>query len=260
LGQQVIVDNRPGLVAIEAVAKAPPDGYTLLVNSNLVWILPLMQSVRFDPLKDLAPVILAVATPNVVVVHPSMPVKTIKDLIALAKAKPGQLDYSAGSNGSTPHLAAEMFKARTGVDIVHVPYKGAGPALTALVAGEVHVSFPGAGSATPHLKAGRLRALAITSAQPSALLPGVPTVASTLPGFETVAMYGLFAPAATPRAIVERLNQEVARGLKVPEIRERFLSAGVEPVGSTSEQFAATISSDAAAMDKVIKAAGIRAK
>ena len=167
------------------------------------------------------------------------------------------MNYSAGSLGSTPHLTAEMFRARTGIDLVHIPYKGAGPALTALIAGEVAVSFPGAGSAMPHLAAGRLRALGVTSAGPSALLPGVPTVASTVPGFETVALYGVFAPAGTPAEIVERLNREAVREISGSLLRERFVASGLEPVENTHRQFAAMVSADEAAMKKVISDIGL---
>jgi len=257
LGQQVIVDNRPGIISIEAAAKSNPDGYTLLVSSNLVWILPMLQSVRYDALKSFTPIVLAARTPNVVVVHPSIPVTSIRALITLAKSKPGELNYSAGSTGSTPHLTGELFKSRTGAPLLHVAYKGAGPALTALIAGEVHVSFPGAGSALPHVQSGRLRALAVTSAQPSDLMPGIPTVASTIPGFETVALYGLWAPAGTPSEIVSKLNHDAMSSILSAALKEKFLQSGLEPVRNTSEQFSAMINADLLAMKKVIAEIGI---
>lgn len=257
LGQQVIVDNRPGIISIETAAKSNPDGYTLLVSSNLVWILPMLQSVRYDALKSFTPIVLAARTPNVVVVHPSIPVTSIRALITLAKSKPGELNYSAGSIGSTPHLTGELFKSRTGAPLLHVAYKGAGPALTALIAGEVHVSFPGAGSALPHVQSGRLRALAVTSAQPSDLMPGIPTVASTIPGFETVALYGLWAPAGTPSEIVSKLNHDAMSSILSPALKEKFLQSGLEPVRNTSEQFSAMINADLLAMKKVIAEIGI---
>jgi len=252
LGQQVIVDNRPGIISIETAAKSNPDGYTLLVSSNLVWILPMMQQVRYDPARSFAPVVLAARAPNVVVVHPSIPARSVRQLIALAKSKPGELNYSAGSIGSTPHLTGEMFKSRTGAPLIHIAYKGAGPALTALIAGEVHVSFPGAGSAMPHLKSGRLRALAVTSAQPTELLPGVPTVSSSIPGFETVALYGVFAPAATPPDIVAKLNREADATLHAGTMKQMLLESGLEPVRNSPEQFAAMIKADTLEMQKVV--------
>ena len=257
LAQQVIVDNRPGIISIETAAKSPADGYTLLVSSNLVWILPMLQSVRYDPVKSLSPVILAARTPNVVVVHPSIPARSLVELISLAKSKPGELNYSAGSIGSTPHLTGEMFKSRTGAPLVHIAYKGAGPALSALVAGEVHVSFPGAGSAMPHVRSGRLRALAVTSAQPSDLVPGIPTVASTVPGFETVALYGMFAPAGTPSEIIVKLNREAGVAIMDGRLKERFLDSGLEPVRNSPEQFAEMIGADIVSMKKVVAETGI---
>jgi len=257
LGQKVIIDNRPGIIAIEGTANAAPDGYTLLVSSNLVWTMPMLQSVRYDAVRSFAPVSVAARTPNVVVVHPSIPAKSVKELIALARARPGDLNYSAGSIGSTPHLAAELFKVAAGVNLVHVAYKGAGPALTALVAGEVHVSFPGAGSAMPHLKSGRLRALAVTSVQPSQLLPGVPTVAATVPGFESVALYGVFAPSGAPAAAVERISREIAAAVARAEVKERFLRAGLEPVGNSPEDFRGLIKAEMDDLGKVIAKLGV---
>ncbi len=262
LGQQVVVDNRPsGVIPGQIVSKAPPDGHTLLVSTGVVWLLPFMQSVPFDPVRDFSPITLAVSTPNILVVHPSLPVKSVKELIALAKARPGELDYASGALGSSSHLAAELFKAMAGVNMMRIPYRGAGPALLALVSGQVQLMFATAGSAAAHVGAGRLRALAVTSAQPSALLPGLPAIAASgLPGYEANTPFGIFAPAGTPAIIISRLNQEIVRVLNSPEVKEKFFKAGVEVVGSSPEKFAAAITSDMARMGKVIKAAGIRAE
>ena len=242
------------------MARAPADGYTLLVYAGNVWTIPLLRSnVRYDPVKDFAPITWAARSPNIVVVHPSLPVKSIQDLIALAKAQPGQLTFAAAGVGSSTHLAVELFKSMTKVDILRVPYKGNGPALIDLVAGQVQVMFPTAGSVAPYIKSGRLRAIAVTSAEPSVLAPGLPTVASSgLPGYESILIYGVFAPARTPDAIIRQLNQAIVDVLRTPEVRQRFLNVGVETVGSTPEQFAATIAADVARLRKVIKEAGIR--
>ena len=260
LGWQVVVDNRPGTLPNEFVAKAAPDGYTLLFNGSAVWLLPyLRDSVPYDPVKDYAPVTLATNAPCIVAVHPSLPVKSVRDLIALAKAKPGQLNYAAGVIGAPPHIAGELFKARAGVNIVQVSYKGIGGGFTDVIAGQVQLMFPTAGSVIPHLKSGRLRALAVTTLAPSVLFPGMPTVAEALPGYEASAPLAVFAPAATPREIIQKLNQEIVRVLNAPELREKFLNIGIEPVGSTPEQLAARVKSDMATLGKVIRDAGIRA-
>ena len=192
--------------------------------------------------------------------HPSLPVKSVKELIALAKARPGALNYSSASTGSSTHLAGELFKFMAGVNIVHVAYKGTAPQISALISGEVQLTIVEEGSVEPHVKSGRLRALAVTSAEPSALAPGLPTVAASgLPGYEATGMIGIWAPAKTPGAIINRLNQEILRFLNLPEVKERFLNGGEEIVGSSPEQLAATIKSDGAKWGKVIKEAGIRA-
>ena len=261
LGQPVIVDNRGGgVVPASYVAKAQPDGYTILLHGSGLWLLPFMrEGLPWDPLRDFTPITLATTSANIVVVHPAQPINSIKDLIAVAKAKPGQLNDAGGQTGASSHLASELFKAMAGVDIVRVPYKGVGPALNALVAGEVQLSFTNPGAAMPHVKSGRLRALGVTSAQPSALLPGMPTVAASgLPGYEAVSIFGIFAPAKTPPNIVNRLNAEIARHLKTAETRERFLNSGVETVGSPPEQLGATIKAEMVRMGKVIKDRGIR--
>ena len=259
LSQQVVVDNRGGVIPGEIVSKAPPDGYTLLIDAASFWIGPLLQETPYDPVKDFAPVTLTDSAPNVLVVNPSLPVKSVKELIALAKARPGELNYGSSSTGSTPHLAAELFNMMAGVKIVRVPFKGSGPAVISLLGGQVQLMFATAGSVAPHVKSGRLRALAVASLQPSALAPGLPTIAASgVPGYEAVAFEGMFAPAKTPVAIIDRLNQEIVRVLNRAEVKERFFNAGVETVGSTPEEFAAAIKSNVAKWGKLIKDAGIR--
>ena len=262
LGQQVIVDNRGGgaIISGQLVAKAPPDGYTLLVFGGSFWIAPLMRDRNpYDAVRDFAPISLVASTPIVLSVHASLPAKSVRDLIQLARTRPGELDYVSGPAGAVAHLAGELFKTLAGVRIMHIPYKGEGPALVALAGGQVHLSFLTAGAVTPMMQSGKLRALAVTSAQPSALLPTLPTVAASgLPGYETSITYGMFAPARTPNAIIARLHQETTRLLSGADAREKLLSAGIEYAGSSPAEFAATIKSDITKMSKVIKDAGIR--
>jgi tripartite-type tricarboxylate transporter receptor subunit TctC len=261
-GQQVLVDNRGGsaVIPIELVAKAPPDGYTLLVFGSALWHLPFLQSVSYNATADFAPVTLAATTPLILVVHPSLPVKTVKELVALAKHRPGQLNYSSGIAGSATHLPAELFKSMAGVDIVRVAYKGGAPALNALLGGETQVMFATASGGGPHVKTGRLRALAVTSAQRSALFPDLPTVAETgLPGYEAASTMCVFAPAATPPALVQRISQDIVQTLTRSETKERFFKSGSEVVASTPQELAAAMKADMATMGKLIKEAGIRA-
>jgi tripartite-type tricarboxylate transporter receptor subunit TctC len=261
--QQVIVDNRAGwFIPGEIVARAPPDGYTLLFYGITLWIGPLLrQKAPYDPIKDFAPITLAVSSPNVLVVNPSVAAASVKELIALAKARSGELNYGSGSAGASAHLAAELFKSMAGVNIVWVPYKGAGPSLNALIANEVQLSFPAAASGMPHVKSGRLRALAVTSAQPSALTPGLPTMsASGLPGFESSSIVGMFAPGRTPLPLINRLNADIVQVLATSEVQDRFLKMGVETVGSSPEQLSAAIKSEVTRFGKVIRDAGIRAE
>ena len=260
LGQQVIVDNRAsGPIPVDVAVKAPADGYTLLVYGSTVWLGPYLRSNAPDPLRDFTPVTLAATAPNILVVHPSLPVKTVKELIALAKAKPGALNYATTGAGSSPHLAAELFKAMAGVDMVRISYKGAGAALTDLIGGQVQLTFATASSVTPHLNSGRLRALGVSSPRPSVLLPGLTTIAAAgLPGYESQSMQGVFAPAGVPSAILQRLNQDIVRFLHSAEAKEKFLAVGVEIAGTTPEAFAAAMKAEMSRMGKVIRDAGIR--
>lgn len=260
LGQQVIVDNRGGtVVPIEITVKAQPDGYTLLYYGGTLWLLPLMQKVSYDPLRDLAPITLAVNSPVIASVHPALPVRTIKDLIALARSKPGTLNFAAAGNGSPAHLSMELFKSMAGLDMVRVPYKGSGPALTALIAGEIQISMNSSGGVAPHINSGKVRGLAVTSARRSASFPNLPTIAeSGLPGYESGQLSGFFAPARTPAAIVDRINKEVVQLVHRPDIKEKLFAGATEPEGTTPQQAVARIKAEVVRMSKVIKDANIR--
>jgi tripartite-type tricarboxylate transporter receptor subunit TctC len=261
LGQQVIVDNRPTVLIGDLVAKASPDGYTLLVSGSPHWIGPLIEPANYDPIGDFEPISVIDRAPVILVVHPSMPVKSVKQLIGLARQRPGELNYGSGAPGGSNHLGAILFNHMAGVDIVRIPYKGSGPAMAALISGEVQVMFPGAGAVTSHLKSGRLRALAVGSAGPSALAPGIPTLSSSgVPGYVSEAVHALFAPARTPSAIVARLNREVRRYLETPEARNTFLKGGIETAASTPEALTALMKSEMSTIGKVLTAAGVRAK
>lgn len=224
-----------------------------------MWTLLLLQDVPYDAVKDFVPVVCVTSSPNIVVAHPSPPVKSISELIALAKSRPGELNCSMGGTGTTPHLAAELFKSMANVNIVRVNYKGAGPALNDLIGGQVQLTFATTASGAPHVKSGRLRALAVTSAEPSTLVPGLPTVAASgPPGYESIASYGLFAPARTPVALVQRLNEETVKLLNTPDVKQKLFNISVEVVGASPDAFAAMIKIEINKWRKVIRDAGIR--
>ncbi|MFH1007139.1 MAG: tripartite tricarboxylate transporter substrate binding protein [Candidatus Latescibacterota bacterium] len=257
LGQPAIVEN-PGGRAVEVVVNAAPDGHTVLFYGSATYTMPLIRSEKYS-IADLAPVSLSISSPNIVVVHPSVPVKSLKELIALAKARPGKLNYAAGTVGASPHTSMELFKSMTGVDIVRVPYKGTGPSVLALVAGEVDMMIAGLGSVETFIKSGKLRALAGTSAKRSELIPELPTVAEEgVPGYEAASRMGFYVPAKTPAFVINRLYQEVSRSVKTPQAKELFLRNGIEAVGSTPEEFAALIKTEMGWISKLIREGRIR--
>jgi tripartite-type tricarboxylate transporter receptor subunit TctC len=260
LGQQVIVENEEGgSGGAEAVLKAQRDGYTLMNVGSQFWIEPLLHKTPYEPLKDFAPVIALSNVPFFLFVNPSVPADSVNALIALAKAKPGQLKYGSGLPGASGHLATELFKAMAGADLSRVEYKGGAAALNAVVTNEVQLIFASANSGAPLVKAGKLKALAAPNARPSAILPGLPAIQDALPGYETKQMYGILAPAGTPAPVIKRLNEEMAAVLNAEDAKQRFFKAGSEVVAGSSEDFVAFIKSETAKWGKVIKDAGIRA-
>jgi len=259
LGQQVVVDNRPAVAAIETAARAQPDGHTLVITGSALWLLPYLRDrVPWHPTRDFSPITEAIRSPLIFIVHPAVPAKSVQDLIALAKLRPGDINYGSTATGTLPHIAAELFKSMAGVDIVRVGYKGAGPALIAIAGGEVQTAFATPSSVMPHIAANRVRALAVTSLKPSALAPGLPTVASTVPGYEAESIVGVFAPAKTPAAIIALVNEQIAAILISAEIKAKVLSTGAETVGGTPEQLMSTIQGEMTRLGRVIKASQIR--
>jgi tripartite-type tricarboxylate transporter receptor subunit TctC len=263
LGQPVVVDNRPGAsgnIGAEIVAKAPPDGYALLVNSgNFASNAALHKKLPFDSIRDFAPIALLAETPLVIVVHPSRPVKTVPELVALAKSRPGELNYASSGAGTVGHLAAELLKSVADIDMVHVPYKGSGPSITAVLNGEAVVTFPNMPAALPHVRNTKLRALAVTSARRSQLLKDLPTVAETgYADYDLAGWLGVAAPAGTPVHIINRLQGDFVAVVKLPQVRTRFIEHGADPVASTPAEFGRYVESQIARLRKIAKAAGIK--
>jgi tripartite-type tricarboxylate transporter receptor subunit TctC len=266
LGQPVISDPRPGAggaIGAEIAARAAPDGYTLLMGTNSTHGSnpALYAKLPYDPIKDFAPITLTVGTPYVLTVHPSLPVTTLKQLIAFAKSKPGQLNYASAGNGSTHHLCGELLKSMAGLDIVHVPYKGGPPATAAVLGGETSMHFSSVSALQAHIKSGRLKALGVTTARRSSLLPEVPTMSEAgLPGFEMLSWFGLLAPAGTPQPIISRLNAETIKALSTSDMKSAIAAQGSEVMSGSPEQFANYIKAEIARVGKIAKAAGIRAE
>ena len=261
-GQPWIIDNRPGaqgIIGSEVVARSAPDGYTLLMFTGSHTVHPsIYPKMPYELLRDFAPVTLTSATTNILVVHPTVPAKSVKELIAIARSKPGVLNYSSAGTGSTTHMAMELFKSMARVDFVHIPYKGAAPAVLDLVGGHVDLMFAPLPVMLPHIKSGRVRPIAVSTGKRSGALPDIPTVAeSGLAGYEATNAVGVLAPAATPRDIIVKLNAEIVRILRLPDVRDRLLGLGAEPVGNSPEQFAAWLKEDIARWAKIVKDAKI---
>ena len=261
-GQPVVIDNRAGAngtIATDFVAKAPPDGLTVLVAFSSHTINPVLyDKLPYDAQRDFAPITLLATVPNLLVVHPSLPVRTVRDLIDLAKARPGQITYASSGSGSPAHVAAELFKKMANVQMTHVAYKGGPPHIISVISGETGLVFTTVFLALPHVKSGKMRAIAVTTPKRTPVLPEVPTVADTLPGYESVSWFGMFVPRGTPAAAVEKLHADVARVLQMADIRESLLAQGAEPVGSTPSDFSALVASELQNAPAMLKAIGAR--
>ena len=262
LGQQFVVENRPGagqIIGIEAVARSAPDGYTLLMAASAIVINEVLyKKPPYDTLRDFAPITLGASLPNILVVHPTLPAKSVRELIALAKARPGMLNYSSAGSGTSPHLSMELFRIMSGITLTHIPYKGTGPATVDLVAGQVQLSMPNVLTALPQIKGGKLRALGVTSAKRASGLPDIPAIAEAgVPGYEAIQWYGLLAPAGTSRDVVNKLQSETAKILVLQEVKERLAADGADAVGNRPQEFAAYIKAEIDKWSKVVKAGGI---
>ena len=262
LGQQVVIDNRSGAggtVAATTLARAEPDGYTIAISANgEMAISPNLRRVPYDPLKDFAPVSRIGANQLALVIHPSVQAKSVADLVALAKAKPGAVNFASAGNGSTAHLAGELFKSLAAIDIVHVPYKGAGPAMTDVIGGQVQMLITGYPGALPHIKSGRLRALGVTGAKRLSAAPELPTIGETVKGYEVTSSYGVLLPARAPQPIVARLHKEVAAIVKKPDVQEKLIALGFEPEGNTPQEYAAQLKAELAKWGRVVKVAKVQ--
>jgi len=264
LGQQVLVDNRPGAagtIGSDIAAKAPADGYTLVMGSSPTHAIApaLYPALPYDPLRDFSAVTLVGSVPNVLVLHPSVPAKTVKEFIAVAKARPGKLNFASTGNGTSQHLSAELFKFMAGLDMVHIPYKGTAPALTELVAGQVDLAFENMPALIPHIQAGRLRALAVTTTKRSAVMPELPTIAeAALPGYDASVWFGVFAPAGTPRPVVERLHGEILKALQTQDLKSRMVAMGTDVSGMGPDDFSAYVRKEIPKWANLVKAAGVK--
>jgi tripartite-type tricarboxylate transporter receptor subunit TctC len=260
--QPVVVDNRPGastVIGTDLAARAPADGHTLLIVSFAFAVNPsLHRSLPFDTGQDFTPVVLAAGTPNILVVYPGLPARSVKDLVQLARERPGRLDYATAGNGTSNHLCTELFKSLAGVDLVHVPYKGSAPAVTDLLGGQVQVMFDNAPNVLPHVRAGKLRALAVSTAARSAFAPDLPAVAETVPGFDVEVWFGVVAPAGVPRQVIGRLNADINAVLALPEVKNRFAEQGVRVIGGSPESFGAYLQAQTRRWAKVVKDAGLQ--